>query len=322
MRPIAAAALLMAVLVAPASGAPGGVLFSLHDGRVSIVATDATVAEILAEWAKQGRTQVMNLELTPRERITIELKDVTEEQALAVVLRRVSGYVAARREVADPELSRFDRILVMRGVAPPPLPAANVVPPASGDASGGAGADDGAGVEPDRGTWMPTQGPKTDLNVPARLTLDEPPPAQGAADPVPANRAPMTPGREHTVPSPPARGLTAGLAAARRAAAPARDQPSAPGPVDDPSQTILATGVDDGPPTPPGGVVMPPQDPAAQLAFKARRAVETVDPQTFDFKMPKAGQKATGAVGSPAGSTVPGAAAPAAPNKPGPVVIK
>ncbi|RPJ74126.1 MAG: hypothetical protein EHM24_06685, partial [Acidobacteria bacterium] len=97
MRSHRTAALLALVALAAASPAAGDIRFSMRDGRVSIVAKDATVGEILAEWARVGQMKVVNLEAIPRETVTIELIDVSEEQALAVLLRHVSGYIAARR---------------------------------------------------------------------------------------------------------------------------------------------------------------------------------------------------------------------------------
>jgi hypothetical protein len=38
---------------------------SIHDGRVSIVAKDATVRQILTEWARVGRTKIVNVERIP-----------------------------------------------------------------------------------------------------------------------------------------------------------------------------------------------------------------------------------------------------------------
>lgn len=109
--------------LAAGSTAFADVQVSIRDGQVSIVARGATAGQILAEWARVGRTQVVNVEQAPRDLMTIELRNVSEEQALDVVLRRASGYVAAPRAVAVANASRFDRILVM----PPSVarPAAN-----------------------------------------------------------------------------------------------------------------------------------------------------------------------------------------------------
>jgi hypothetical protein len=122
----AAAACLLA-----ASTASADVHLTIQDGRVSIVAKDATVRQILTEWARVGQTKIVNVERIPGGPMSIELNNVPESQALEVLLRAMSGYIAAPRAVDVANLSRFDRIIVMptlagarppAGAAPPPPP--------------------------------------------------------------------------------------------------------------------------------------------------------------------------------------------------------
>ena len=122
----AAAACLIA-----ASPASADVHLTLQNGRVSIVAKDATVRQILTEWARVGQTKIVNVERIPGGPMSIELNNVPESQALEVLLRAMSGYIAAPRAVDVTNLSRFDRIIVMptlagarppAGAAPPPPP--------------------------------------------------------------------------------------------------------------------------------------------------------------------------------------------------------
>jgi hypothetical protein len=120
-------ALVMCLLTASAASAD--VQLQLHDGRVSIVAKDATVRQILAEWARVGQTKVVNVERIPGGPLTLELSDIPEAQALDVLLRSVSGYMAAPRSTAVANLSVFDRIIVMPTVAAP-RPAASAAPAA------------------------------------------------------------------------------------------------------------------------------------------------------------------------------------------------
>jgi len=124
MRSIETIALSVFVSLAVGSNAVADVRVSIQDGRVSIVATDATVAEILTEWARIGQTRIVNADRTSPERVTIELNDVSEQQALDVLLRGTSGYLAAARLVAVPSASLFDRIVVMPpSIAPTSQPA-------------------------------------------------------------------------------------------------------------------------------------------------------------------------------------------------------
>src|SRR6266536_2910986 len=96
-----------------AASASAEVSVTLSGGRVSIVAKDATVRQILTEWARVGQTKIVNVERIPGGPVTIELTNVPEGQALDVLLRGVSGYMAAPRATAAANLSVFDRVIVM-----------------------------------------------------------------------------------------------------------------------------------------------------------------------------------------------------------------
>ena len=120
-----AASLLMATPVA------ADVHITMQDGRVSIVARDATVRQILTEWARVGQTKIVNVDRIPGGPVTIELKSVTETQALDVLLRPLSGYILAPREVVGPNMSTSDRIIIMPTLAAAHQPAAAVAAAAS-----------------------------------------------------------------------------------------------------------------------------------------------------------------------------------------------
>jgi hypothetical protein len=115
------------VCLLTASTASADVQLQLQNGRVSIVAKDATVRQILAEWARVGQTKVVNGDRVPGGPLTIELNNIPEGQALDVLLRSVSGYMAAPRETAVANLSVFDRIIVMPTAAAP-RPAVSAAP--------------------------------------------------------------------------------------------------------------------------------------------------------------------------------------------------
>ncbi len=109
---IGVAAWLLAVSTASAD-----VQLTMQNGRVTLVAKDATVRQILAEWARVGHTKIVNLEAVPGGPITLELNNVTEAQALDVLLRSLSGYIAAPRAVEVANFSRLDRIIIMPTLA-------------------------------------------------------------------------------------------------------------------------------------------------------------------------------------------------------------
>jgi hypothetical protein len=125
-----AAALLVAFALAAPSYA-GQVRLEIRDGLVTLSAKDASVREVLAEWARVGRTKIVNAELVPSGALSIELVNVPEVKALDILLRSVAGYVAAPRPVALTAASRYDRIMVM----PLPRPAPGVAAPTPTPAS-------------------------------------------------------------------------------------------------------------------------------------------------------------------------------------------
>ena len=119
----------VAVLLLTASTAFAEVKVSMQDGRVTIVAKDATLRQILTEWARVGETKIVNVERIPGGPMTLELTNVPEQQALELLLRSVSGYMTAPRPVAASNLSAFDRIVVMpTSAAPRPAMAAQPTP--------------------------------------------------------------------------------------------------------------------------------------------------------------------------------------------------
>jgi len=111
----AAAALL---LVAPAV-AGADVQLTIQSGKVSLAAEDATLQEILAEWSRVGGTRIINAERVSGGRLTLQFEDMSESQALGILLRSVNGYVAAPRATPGTGASRFDRIMIMPGTPRP-----------------------------------------------------------------------------------------------------------------------------------------------------------------------------------------------------------
>jgi hypothetical protein len=131
MRAFSTFALAGCLWLASGSAAFADVRISIHDGRVSLAAKDATVRQILTEWARVGHTQIVNVERIAGGPITIELNDVPEQEALDMLLRSVSGYMAAPRAQMVADASQFDRIIVMpTSAAPRPAPSAAPPPPA------------------------------------------------------------------------------------------------------------------------------------------------------------------------------------------------
>ena len=108
----------------PGASARADVQIAMSDGRVTMNAAGATIREILAAWAKVGQTRIVNAERVSGGPVTLHLQDVPEEQALEIILRSVSGYLAAPRANTIANASRYDRIFVMpTSTAPRTVPA-------------------------------------------------------------------------------------------------------------------------------------------------------------------------------------------------------
>ncbi len=99
------------------------VQLTIRDGRVWLSAHDATPRQILTEWERVGHTRIVNGERLAGSPVSIELAGVPEQQALDVVLRSASGFMAVQRDAIAMEASAastFDRILILpTSVAPP-----------------------------------------------------------------------------------------------------------------------------------------------------------------------------------------------------------
>ena len=146
------------------SAALADVHVTMQNGRVSVVAKDATVRQILTEWARVGQTKIVNVERIPGGPITLELNNVPESTALDVLLRAMSGYIAAPRAVEASNLSRYDRVIVMPTLAsarppvsatPPPVfqqPQPQYMPPPAAD-------DDPDDEQPAPNVQVPGRGP-------------------------------------------------------------------------------------------------------------------------------------------------------------------
>jgi hypothetical protein len=117
------ALVLFSTLVVPAAAAAGDLRLSIANGRVTIVAQDVSVRQILDEWGRVGQTKVVGAERLTGPSVTLELNDVPEGRALETLLRSASGYIAKPRS-GTVGASSFDRILIMPASRPPAMSAA------------------------------------------------------------------------------------------------------------------------------------------------------------------------------------------------------
>jgi len=110
----------------------GELKLSINSGRVTIIATNVPIAQVLQEWARVGQTRIVNGDRIMGPPISVQLVNVSEKEALDIILRSASGYVAAPRAQLVTGTSMYDRIMVMAtSIAPPPSsgPVAAAPPP-------------------------------------------------------------------------------------------------------------------------------------------------------------------------------------------------
>jgi hypothetical protein len=120
-------ALVAAVLVTPSPALAGELRLSIANGRVTLIAQDVPLKQILDEWGRVGQTTIVGSDKLSGGNVTLELRDVPESKALETLLRSASGYIAKPRNLmaGGTGPSSFDRILIMAPsrapAAPPPV---------------------------------------------------------------------------------------------------------------------------------------------------------------------------------------------------------
>ncbi len=114
----------VALLFGSAPLAAQSVKLEFEGGKVNLQAQSATVRQILNEWGRLGRTQIVNGDRVAGAPVTLELVGVYEREALEILLRGVSGYLVSPRASASSGASGFDRILIL-----PTSNAPRVTPP-------------------------------------------------------------------------------------------------------------------------------------------------------------------------------------------------
>lgn len=107
------AALTAGLLAVPSLASARDLNLTIVDGRVTLVAQDVTVRQILAEWARIGQTKIVNGDKLFGPPVTLELRDVPEGKALETVLRSAAGYVVAPRLAGAAGNSNYDSIVIL-----------------------------------------------------------------------------------------------------------------------------------------------------------------------------------------------------------------
>ncbi len=112
-----------------ASAVAGELKLSIGNGRVTLIAQDVPLRQILTEWARIGQTRFVNADKLTGPALTLQLVDVPEKQALDIVLHTASGYMAAPRPAGTAGASMYDRIMILPTSRPPAVSASATPPP-------------------------------------------------------------------------------------------------------------------------------------------------------------------------------------------------
>jgi hypothetical protein len=196
-------ALVAAVLVAPSPALAGELRLSIANGRVTLIAQDVPLKQILDEWGRVGQTTIVGSDKLAGGNVTLELRDVPESKALETLLRSASGYIAKPRNLmaGGTGTSSYDRILIMAPsrapAAPPPVAGTpfrtqQMLPPVPMDDDGEPTNVMPPGAVPYNGMPMAAPYPGQMPNVPGAMPNGQP-----------AQQVPMTAPRPGMLPTPP-----------------------------------------------------------------------------------------------------------------------
>jgi|RhiMetdeSRZDD1v2_1073273.scaffolds.fasta_scaffold63604_3 hypothetical protein len=108
--------------------AAGDLKLTLNNGRVTLIAQDVPLRQILDEWARVGKTTIVNGDKLSGPPLTLQLVDQPEREVLDVLLRSASGYIVAQKDVTAPGASVFDKVMILPVSRGPVGVAANTPP--------------------------------------------------------------------------------------------------------------------------------------------------------------------------------------------------
>lgn len=106
-------AVVLAAALAVPLPASGEIRISIEHGQVTLEATGARLADVLAEWSRVGGTRFVGAEPLGGEAITLHLVDAAEAEAIGLLLSSAAGFVAAPRSAGASGASRYDRVTIL-----------------------------------------------------------------------------------------------------------------------------------------------------------------------------------------------------------------
>lgn len=97
----------------------GELKLSMQDGRVTLIADNVPLRQILQEWARVGQTQIVNADKLTGPAVTLQIVNAPEREVLDILLRSAAGYIAAPRPSVVANAAIFDRVTIMATSRPP-----------------------------------------------------------------------------------------------------------------------------------------------------------------------------------------------------------
>ena len=101
----------------------------MQDGRVTVIADNVPLRQILQEWSRIGQAKIVNAEKLTGPNLTIQLVNMPEREVLDILLRSAAGYIAAPRPVALAGRRLYNRVTIMATSRPPAVSASASPPP-------------------------------------------------------------------------------------------------------------------------------------------------------------------------------------------------
>lgn len=107
---------------------PLPVEISFSAGRVSLLASDAPVGDLLAAWAREGHAELAGAEYLGTRRITLRLTNAAEADALRAIVGSAGWYFTVGRDAPAASESAFQRIVIRPEAATSASASRNVDP--------------------------------------------------------------------------------------------------------------------------------------------------------------------------------------------------
>jgi hypothetical protein len=119
MRSVVPILVAFSAIVTTAPASAQHLSLDIREGRVTLDARDVTLQQILAEWTRIGGVRVINGERVTASPLSLLLRDMSEREALDILLSGQAGYMLVARRGTGTGASAFEGILILASSTPP-----------------------------------------------------------------------------------------------------------------------------------------------------------------------------------------------------------